>query len=233
MERWFDDVTANVYAPRPSVYFNTPQWRAGDIRCEPLRKANNPAVTESRDRQPASSGGAHQLQKAAAHIAAAPDEYLITADVPGFDLSDLTVTITGRAVRIDGQTKCERDTNNWQLDSLCVERQVNKITQLPSGLIIDQANTRASLDKGVLYVTVPVQPRDDSAPEQYRVVVSEGRPDLSVYQRMMQREDEGPVMPVSASGAAEAKAGDNQGRGVEPDNSDGVTVESVPEPTVA
>ena len=166
--------------PRPSSF----HVAAPAFDCQALRKAGRTVHTPSpgSDSALAHTDAASEMSPSAQAAAASdlPDAYLITTEVPGFQLSDLAVTVKGRTVRIDGRKTCDRATNPYNLP--CSEREIHKSALLPGGLLVDMDSARASLDSGVLYVEVPVRPVPVA--EDHNVAISAGLPDLSGYRSL-------------------------------------------------
>lgn len=85
------------------------------------------------------------------------DAYLFKADVPGVSEKDLEVTVTGNRLTIAGRRHAEKEDKNDRYYSY--ERSYGSFTRsftLPDGADIDAL--RASLEQGVLTVTVPKKP---------------------------------------------------------------------------
>ncbi|MGH7434605.1 MAG: Hsp20/alpha crystallin family protein [Polyangiaceae bacterium] len=85
------------------------------------------------------------------------DAYLFRADVPGIDERDLEVTITGRRLAVAGKREEEHEEKADRYYTY--ERDYGSFTRafnLPEGADVD--GLRASLEHGVLTVTVPKKP---------------------------------------------------------------------------
>jgi HSP20 family protein len=87
-------------------------------------------------------------------IAETEGEIKVTAELPGIEEKDLDVTLRNDVLTIKGEKKAEREEKekNYHL----VERSYGSFTrsiQLPPGL--DANKVKASMDKGVLTVTMP------------------------------------------------------------------------------
>ena len=85
------------------------------------------------------------------------DAYLFKADLPGIQEKDLEVTMTGNRLSVSG--KREEEKEDKQARYYSYERSYGSFTRsftLPEG--VDVENLRASLDQGVLTVTVPKRP---------------------------------------------------------------------------
>jgi HSP20 family protein len=85
------------------------------------------------------------------------DAYLFKADVPGIQEKDLEVTVTGNRLTIAGKRDAEKEDKNDRYYSY--ERTHGSFTRsftLPDGADVDAL--RATLEHGVLSVTVPKKP---------------------------------------------------------------------------
>ena len=90
------------------------------------------------------------------------DAYEFKADVPGVHERDLEVTMTGNRLTVSGKREAEKEDRTDRYYTY--ERNYGSFTRsftLPEGADVDRLN--ASLEKGVLAITVPkhpeVQPR--------------------------------------------------------------------------
>jgi HSP20 family protein len=85
------------------------------------------------------------------------DAYLFKADVPGIAEKDLEVTMTGNRLTISGKRDAEKEEKSERYYSY--ERNFGSFSRsftLPEGTDVDQL--RASLEQGVLSITVPKKP---------------------------------------------------------------------------
>jgi HSP20 family protein len=85
------------------------------------------------------------------------DTFLFKADVPGIEEKDLEVTLTGNRLTISG--KREEEKEEKQTNYYAYERSYGTFTRsftLPEGADVDKL--RASLEHGVLSLTVPKKP---------------------------------------------------------------------------
>jgi HSP20 family protein len=85
------------------------------------------------------------------------DAYLFKADLPGIQERDLEVTMTGNRLNVSGKREEEKEEKQARYYSY--ERSYGSFTRsftLPEGADVD--NLRASLEQGVLTVTVPKKP---------------------------------------------------------------------------
>ena len=88
--------------------------------------------------------------------------YVVTADLPGLSESEVEVTFDDGLLTIRGEKKVERDEKNdtWHI----VERSHGSFARqlaLPSG--VDADKIEAKFDKGVLHITLPKQPVEQTA----------------------------------------------------------------------
>ena len=85
------------------------------------------------------------------------DAYIFKADLPGVKDSDLEVTITGNRLTVGGKRESEKEERGERFYTY--ERNYGSFSRsftLPEG--VDTEKLLASLDKGVLTVTVPKRP---------------------------------------------------------------------------
>jgi HSP20 family protein len=85
------------------------------------------------------------------------DAYLFKADVPGIPEKDLEVTVTGNRLTIAGRRDAEKEDRSDRYHSY--ERSYGSFTRsftLPDGADVEAL--RATLESGVLSVTVPKKP---------------------------------------------------------------------------
>ena len=84
------------------------------------------------------------------------DAYLFTADMPGIKDKDLEVTMTGNRLNVSGRREEEKEEKSDRYYTY--ERSYGSFSRsftLPDGAEVDKV--RASLDQGVLTITVPKQ----------------------------------------------------------------------------
>jgi HSP20 family protein len=89
------------------------------------------------------------------------DGYLFKADLPGVGDKDLEVTMTGNRLSVSGKRDEEKEEKSER--SYTYERTYGSFTRsftLPDGVDVDKLS--ASLDKGVLTITVPKTPEVQS-----------------------------------------------------------------------
>jgi HSP20 family protein len=85
------------------------------------------------------------------------DAYEFKADVPGIQEKDLEVTLTGNRLTVSGKREAEKEDKSERYYTY--ERSYGSFTRsfsLPDGADTDKV--RASLDKGVLSVSIPKKP---------------------------------------------------------------------------
>jgi HSP20 family protein len=101
------------------------------------------------------------------------DAYLFKADVPGIREHDLEVTMTGDRLTVSGKRDEEKEEKADRYYTY--ERHHGSFTRtfrLPEGADVDEL--RASLEHGVLTVTVPKRP--EVQPRKVAVTTTEGAP---------------------------------------------------------
>ena len=85
------------------------------------------------------------------------EAYLFKADVPGMQDKDIEVTVTGNRLTINGKREAEKEDKGDRY--YAYERTYGSFTRsftLPDGADVDKL--RASLDSGVLSLTLPKKP---------------------------------------------------------------------------
>ena len=85
------------------------------------------------------------------------DAYLFKADLPGVKDKDLEVTMTGNRLNVSGKREDEKEEKTDRYYTY--ERNYGSFTRsftLPDGADVDKL--RASLDQGVLTITIPKRP---------------------------------------------------------------------------
>lgn len=90
-------------------------------------------------------------------IAETEQEVVVSADLPGLDEKDVSVSLDGDVLTVQGQRKDEREEK--KLNYHLVERsygEFHRSIQLPPGLDTDRV--KASFKKGVLTVNLPKRP---------------------------------------------------------------------------
>lgn len=94
----------------------------------------------------------------------ADDEFVITADLPGFDPNDIDVRVSDNVLSIRGtRTESTEDRDDRYLRKERRSEAVERSIRLPAP--VDTDAVAASLDHGVLTVTVPkAEPRTEATP---------------------------------------------------------------------
>ena len=90
-------------------------------------------------------------------VAETDQEVVVSADLPGLDEKDISLSLDGDILTVQGQRKDEREEK--KLNYHVVERSYgsfHRAIQLPPGL--DRERARAAFKKGVLTVTLPKRP---------------------------------------------------------------------------
>jgi HSP20 family protein len=85
------------------------------------------------------------------------DAYYFKADVPGIAEKDLEVTMTGNRLTVSGKREAEKEEKSERYYTY--ERNYGSFSRsftLPEGIAVDQL--RASLENGVLSITIPKKP---------------------------------------------------------------------------
>lgn len=82
------------------------------------------------------------------------DEYVVRANLPGYEKSDIDVQVAGRALTVSAEreTEAEAGTNRYVTRER-THRTVSRRVQLPGE--VDEAGATASYETGVLTVTLP------------------------------------------------------------------------------
>jgi HSP20 family protein len=100
------------------------------------------------------------------------DAFVVTATMPGVKPEDVDISVLGDTVRIQAETKEERDETDGQNDQkgrwIVRERRygaIQRVFTLPSGVKADQA--QASFEHGVLTLTLPKV--EDAKPRSIKV----------------------------------------------------------------
>jgi HSP20 family protein len=102
--------------------------------------------------------GRHDIEMSPAfEVKETKDAYLVKADVPGIDERDLDVTLTGHRLSVSGKREEEHEEKADRYHTY--ERDFGTFSRnfsLPEGADVEAL--RASLEQGVLTVTVPKKP---------------------------------------------------------------------------
>jgi HSP20 family protein len=89
-------------------------------------------------------------------VAETDGEIKVTAELPGITEKDVDVTLRDDVLTIKGEKKAEREEKDEEKNYHLVERSYGSFSRsirLPAGL--DASKVKASMDKGVLTVTMP------------------------------------------------------------------------------
>jgi len=95
----------------------------------------------------------------AVDLAEGPDRFVLEFDVPGVRLEDLSITASGRSLRVEGSRQCTRRGTSERQH--LVERawgHFARTFQLPDDADLD--SLRASLSEGVLTIEIPRRTRE-------------------------------------------------------------------------
>ena len=139
--------------------FARPSWALG-------RFSDWPSEVErffddvARRRWPASFNGDEAFNPSI-DVAETGDAIDVTAELPGCELKDVDISVTGQTITIRGEKKSEKETKgkNWQMS----ERSYGSFSrQIPLDFSVDPAKVEATFDKGVLKVHVPKPPEAKS-----------------------------------------------------------------------
>lgn len=94
-------------------------------------------------------------------VADADDEVVVTADLPGYDKSDVDVSVKGRQLRIAADSTSEStsgdDENYYRRERS--RRRVSRTVPLP--VDVDESGASATYENGVLTVTLPKREAGD------------------------------------------------------------------------
>jgi HSP20 family protein len=93
------------------------------------------------------------------------ESYVVTADLPGYEKDDIDVRLSGSTLMIRAERSTDIETEEADSDGEYVRRErsresVNRSVQLPER--VDQDETDASYQNGVLTVTLPKETSLDS-----------------------------------------------------------------------
>ena len=82
------------------------------------------------------------------------EEFIVTAEVPGFDAKDLDIQINGPHLIIQGRHEVSKEKKKESGDvSECKVQEIYRAIELPAGMAADQA--KADLKNGVLELKLP------------------------------------------------------------------------------
>lgn len=83
------------------------------------------------------------------------DNYLLEADLPGFDKKDIHLDITNNTLTINAERRCEHDEKDENNKYIRVERSYGKYSRQFDISSIDSDKITAKYDNGVLKLTLP------------------------------------------------------------------------------
>lgn len=87
------------------------------------------------------------------------DEFVATADLPGYDAEDVTIQVTDRTLRIDAEREATaEEAGDHYVRRERSHRSVHRSIQLPDE--VDRENVTAELNNGVATVTLPKREPD-------------------------------------------------------------------------
>lgn len=121
-----------------------------------LREAMNNLLEESFVRPPQGGGRPGMASSLALDVKESPDDYTVTASVPGVSPNDIDITILGDTLRIRGERKEAHEEKGEGGRWLLRERRFGtfeRTVSLPTTVKADQAN--ADFKDGVLTITLP------------------------------------------------------------------------------
>lgn len=102
-----------------------------------------------------------------------PEAFVVAIDLPGFEKSDIEVTVANRDLRVDAERELARDTSEDEsVDGRYVRQErrtdsIHRSVRLPGDVRDDDAT--ATYNNGVLTVTLPKRTVEDG--ESYRIDV--------------------------------------------------------------
>lgn len=121
-----------------------------------LREAMNNLLEESYVRPTAGVAGPSMASSLALDVRETPDQFIITASVPGVPSSDIDITVLGDTLRIRGQRREESEEKDEGSRWILRERRFGafeRTVSLPS--VVDSERAEAEFDEGVLTITLP------------------------------------------------------------------------------
>jgi HSP20 family protein len=87
-------------------------------------------------------------------ISETDEAFIIKAELPGLDVKDVSVTISGDVLTIKGEKKKEEEEKDAH--HYCMERyegSFQRVFRLPASVMSERVD--ATFDKGILHITVP------------------------------------------------------------------------------
>ncbi len=90
------------------------------------------------------------------------DEFIVTADLPGFEKDDIDISLRGDRLRIEAEHTAETETEEGDEEYLRKERRQQSMTRaLTVPEPVDEAGVSAEYRNGVLTITLPKEMGDD------------------------------------------------------------------------
>ena len=115
---------------------------------------------DNRSRLDLSTGGS----QTSIDLADEGDEFVVTADVPGYESGDLELRLTGETLAISGNRERTQETGGEEENYIRRERKTQSFSRqirLPEP--VDADGIRASVNNGVLTVRLPkIEPSEES-----------------------------------------------------------------------
>lgn len=105
-----------------------------------------------------------EIGTAAIDVAEWDGEFIVSADLPGYDDEDIDVRVTDHTLHIEAEHKIEEEEEKEDLNYLRKERTrttVSRSVQLPEE--VDEDNASATYENGVLTVTLPKKHASEEA----------------------------------------------------------------------
>lgn len=95
-------------------------------------------------------------------VADAEEEYVVTADLPGYDIEDIELTLSEGTLHLEADRETEdREETDSYLRRERTRRSVNRRIRLPEP--VDEEDVSASYAGGVLTVTLPKVDADEGS----------------------------------------------------------------------
>lgn len=112
-----------------------------------------------------------EVGSTAVDVAEDDGEYVVIADLPGFEADDIDVRITDRTLHIAAEHKAERepDVDEYHLRERAY-RSVSRSVRLPGD--IEKTDIDATYEDGVLTVTIPKHEAEAETTEGIRIDIS-------------------------------------------------------------
>lgn len=105
--------------------------------------------------------GSRAGSRPAVDVVDGPEEVVVTVDVPGFSQEDIDLHVSDRTLRIEAEHSEESDTERGEFVRRERRRSsMNRSVRLP--VDVEAGGASATLQNGVLTVTLPKEEREDS-----------------------------------------------------------------------